>query len=149
MALRDEVAVAVGAVIKEDALKGAKGALAPGHYEIDALVRIHGEFNKGNDSEMRAVAKIDHELRDALAYNKLNIASQDAVDAEYERIAALAGDERKAEKERVLATLKERTNAMLARLKATAPMVPVNGRVTTTLLAELVADPKVTFKPKQ
>ena len=146
MAEKNEVVVAVGAVIKDKALSTAKKALAPGEYSVEVLARSKGSFKKGEDSTMVVSDKftVDWKLLAACFANKLNKETRKAVVEDFlkamdkpEELAELT-DEIKVNVERSIGKVKN----------AAERVVPVAGKVTTDLVFDLVGDPTVTFTAK-
>lgn len=146
MSEKNEVVVAVGAVVKDKALSTAKKALAPGEYSVEVLARIKGSFKKGEDSTMVVSDKftVDWKLLAACFANKLNKETRKAVVEDFlkamdkpEELAELT-DEIKVNVERSIGKVKN----------AAERTVPVAGKVTTDLVFDIVGDPTVTFTAK-
>jgi hypothetical protein len=144
MSLKSEELVALGCVVREKVLKEAKDNLGAGTYNVDLLVRVKGYFDKGEDFEMKAAAKVDWKLLASLALSKLNNETQDVVIDAF--IAAL--DQGEAEKDALIGKVKDRVEGKIEIVKGAAPTVTAHGRVTATLIPEIVGQPSIDFKPK-
>ena len=87
--LTNELRVVIGSTVPEKVLKDAKKELEPGTYLVDALVRVQGTLDKGEDFEMKVAGKIDWKLLACLSLSKLNNETQDKVIENF--IASLDG----------------------------------------------------------
>jgi hypothetical protein len=146
--LTNELRVVVGSAVPEKILKDAKKDLAPGTYLVDALVRVQGTLDKGEDFDMKVAAKVDWKLLASLALSKLNNETQDKVIGDFVGTLGVNSDEARAAQESLADGIKARVEGKIEQVMGAAPTVKANGRVTAKLVAEVVGDAKVEFHQK-
>jgi len=122
--------VAVGAVIKDAALKSAKSALPVGVSQVDVTVRVRGTITKGEEYEQEVSAKIPWERIALALFDK--VARQIGPKATMAAIESLA-------KAEPLADFRDNLNAagqtLALAMRAKATQV-CEGKTTTALVIE-------------
>jgi hypothetical protein len=139
--LKNEEVVVLAKSVSDKAFKDASKEVVPGRYSVDLVVRIHGDFLKSNPTEIKLSDKItvDWRLLAALALNKVNKETRDALVGEF-----LEAQDKPEMLIELTDEIKRGVAVKLEKVKkASAETRPVTGKITATLVSEVVGNAQI------
>lgn len=138
MLLKNEEVVVLAKSVSDKAFKDASKGVEPGRYDVDLVVRIHGDFLKSEDSTFTPSDKIvvDWRLLAAVLLNKVNKETRASVVSDF--IAAQDNPDLLSElTDEIGRDVASKLNKVK---KAVVEPKTITGKITATLVSEVVGN---------